>query len=47
MINMFQYIFLFSLNGVPEGVKQGGKLSLESRRIKARALPGDLPDILK
>jgi large subunit ribosomal protein L25 len=34
------------LNGVPEGVKQGGKLSLESRRIKARALPGDLPDVL-
>jgi large subunit ribosomal protein L25 len=35
------------LNGVPEGVKQGGKLALESRRIKARALPGDLPDVLK
>jgi large subunit ribosomal protein L25 len=34
------------LNGVPEGVKQGGKLSLESRRRKARALPGDLPDVL-
>ena len=35
------------LNGVPEGVKQGGKLALEARRIRARALPGDLPDILE
>jgi large subunit ribosomal protein L25 len=35
------------LNGVPEGVKQGGKLALETRRIRARALPGDLPDILE
>lgn len=34
------------LNGVPEGVKQGGKLALEARRLKVRALPGDLPDIL-
>jgi large subunit ribosomal protein L25 len=35
------------LNGVPEGVKHGGKLALEARRLKARALPGDLPDILQ
>lgn len=35
------------LNGVPEGVKQGGKLALEARRIRARALPGQLPDILQ
>ncbi len=35
------------LNGVPEGVKQGGKLALESRRLKSRALPDDLPDILQ
>ncbi len=34
------------LNGVPEGVKQGGKLALEARRLRVRALPGDLPDIL-
>ncbi len=34
------------LNGVPEGVKQGGKLALETRRLKSRALPGNLPDIL-
>jgi large subunit ribosomal protein L25 len=34
------------LNGVPEGVKQGGKLALEARRLKARALPADLPDVL-
>ncbi len=35
------------LNGVPEGVKQGGKLALEARRLKARALPDILPDILQ
>jgi large subunit ribosomal protein L25 len=35
------------LNGVPEGVKQGGKLALETRRLKVKALPGDLPDILE
>jgi large subunit ribosomal protein L25 len=35
------------LNGVPEGVKQGGKLALEARRLKVKALPGDLPDILE
>lgn len=35
------------LNGVPEGVKHGGKLALEARRLRARALPGDLPDILQ
>jgi large subunit ribosomal protein L25 len=35
------------LNGVPEGVKRGGKLALESRRLRTRGLPGDLPDILE
>ena len=35
------------LNGVPEGVKQGGKIALEARRLRSRALPGDLPDILE
>lgn len=35
------------LNGVPEGVKQGGKLALETRRLRARGLPGELPDILE
>jgi large subunit ribosomal protein L25 len=35
------------LNGVPEGVKLGGKLALETRRLKARSLPGNLPDILQ
>ncbi len=34
------------LNGVPEGVKEGGKLALEARRLKVSALPGDLPDVL-
>jgi large subunit ribosomal protein L25 len=34
------------LNGVPEGVKQGGKLALESRRLRARGLPANLPDVL-
>ncbi len=35
------------LNGVPEGIRHGGKLAIEARRLKARALPGDLPDILE
>lgn len=35
------------LNGVPEGVRQGGKLALEARRLRSRALPGDLPDKLE
>ncbi len=35
------------LNGVPEGVKHGGKLALEARRLRARALTGDLPDVLQ
>jgi large subunit ribosomal protein L25 len=35
------------LNGVPEGVKQGGKLALETRRLRARGLPDLLPDILE
>ena len=35
------------LNGVPEGVKQGGKLALETRRLRARAVPDLLPDILE
>ncbi len=35
------------LNGVPEGVKQGGKLALEARNLRARALPADLPELLE
>ena len=35
------------LNGVPQGIKHGGKLALETRRLRSRALPGDLPDILQ
>lgn len=34
------------LHGVPKGVKEGGKLALEARRLRVRALPGDLPDII-
>jgi len=34
------------INGVPEGVKEGGKLALEARRLRARGLPGDMPDVL-
>ncbi len=35
------------LEGLALGVKQGGKLSLITRRLKAKALPNDLPDTLK
>jgi ribosomal protein L25, Ctc-form len=34
------------LNGSSEGVKQGGKLSLTTRKIKVSALVKDLPDTL-
>ncbi len=34
------------LHGLAEGVKQGGKQTLEHRRLKVRALPKDLPDQL-
>ncbi|TVR74561.1 MAG: 50S ribosomal protein L25/general stress protein Ctc [Marinilabiliales bacterium] len=34
------------LHGVPEGVKHGGKLALEARRLRVRGLPKDMPDIL-
>jgi len=33
-------------NGFPEGVQAGGKLKIEMRRLKAKALPKDLPDEL-
>jgi large subunit ribosomal protein L25 len=36
-----------NLTGVPEGVKQGGKLALEARRLRSRALPENLPDKLE
>ena len=34
------------LNGLAEGVKAGGKLSLEMRKLKVRSLYKNLPDIL-
>ena len=34
------------LNGLAEGVKAGGKLQLEQRKLKVKALPKDLPDTL-
>lgn len=34
------------LNGLAEGVKQGGKLVLKQRLLKAKALPKDLPETL-
>jgi len=34
------------LEGLALGVKQGGKLSLITRRLKVKALPIDLPDTL-
>ena len=34
------------LNGLSEGVKAGGKLQLEQRKLKVKALPKDLPDVL-
>lgn len=34
------------VEGLSEGVKQGGKLTLEHRRLKVKALPKDLPDEL-
>lgn len=34
------------LEGFAEGVKQGGRLSLEQRKLKVKALPANLPDTL-
>lgn len=34
------------LNGFAEGVKAGGKLQLEQRKLKVKALPKNLPDTL-
>jgi len=34
------------LNGLAEGVKAGGKLQLEMRKLKVKALAKDLPDTL-
>lgn len=34
------------LNGFAEGVKSGGKLQLEKRKLKVKALAKDLPDTL-
>ena len=34
------------LSGTPEGVKQGGKLSLSRRKIMISALPDQLPDTI-
>jgi large subunit ribosomal protein L25 len=34
------------LNGLAEGVKQGGKLMLKLRKLKVRGLPKDFPDTL-
>lgn len=35
------------LNGFPVGVQQGGKLNLDSRKLKVSALAKDLPDLLE
>lgn len=34
------------LNGLAAGVKAGGKLNLEKRKLKVKALAKDLPDVL-
>ncbi len=34
------------LNGLAEGVKAGGKLQLEMRKLKVKSLPKDMPDTL-
>lgn len=34
------------LNGLAAGVKAGGKLTLEQRKLKVKGLPKDMPDIL-
>lgn len=36
-----------TMEGFAEGVKAGGKLQLEKRKLKVRALAKDLPDTLK
>ncbi|WP_340110784.1 50S ribosomal protein L25/general stress protein Ctc [Maribellus mangrovi] len=33
--------------GQAEGTKSGGKLSMNQRRLKVKALPGDLPDVIE
>ena len=35
-----------ALNGLAEGVKAGGKLQLELRKLRVKALPKNLPDTL-
>ncbi|MGV8827581.1 MAG: 50S ribosomal protein L25/general stress protein Ctc [Breznakibacter sp.] len=35
-----------TLSGLAEGVKAGGKLQLEIRKLKVKALPKDMPDTL-
>jgi large subunit ribosomal protein L25 len=35
------------LNGLAEGVKAGGKLQLEMRKLKVKALPLNMPDTLE
>ncbi len=35
------------LNGFAEGVKEGGRLSLEQRKLRVKALPANLPDTLE
>jgi large subunit ribosomal protein L25 len=35
------------MTGFAEGVKQGGKLTLQNRRIRVKALPKDLPDFVE
>ncbi len=34
------------LTGLAEGVKAGGRLSLDQRKLRVKALPGNLPDTL-
>jgi len=34
------------LNGFAEGVKAGGKLTQEQRKLRVKALPANLPDVL-
>ena len=35
-----------TLNGFAEGVRAGGRLSLEQRKLRVKALPANLPDTL-
>jgi large subunit ribosomal protein L25 len=34
------------LEGLAEGVRAGGKLSLDARKLKVKALPSKLPELL-